>query len=165
MVSFACEACAEVLPKKKLDFHRCRNGFTCLDCNKTFFSTDYQAHTSCVSEDQRYQKSVYRETKKRKRDSSKEIGTKIESSEGPSNSTSTASNGVEATSSLNNEFDQNHLIAQKKPNLETAFHLLKAQLSTKPKKLLKTLKKANLSWTDLENVKICINEEAITLTL
>ncbi|KAK4703839.1 cell growth-regulating nucleolar protein, partial [Phenoliferia sp. Uapishka_3] len=48
---------------QKLDQHaqRCRNAqFTCIDCNVDFYGTDYRAHTSCISEDQKYQKSVYK---------------------------------------------------------------------------------------------------------
>jgi cell growth-regulating nucleolar protein len=64
MVSFSCEACGDVLTKKKLDGHRnqCRSAiFTCLDCQKTFHGTEYRAHTSCISEDQKYQGALYKE--------------------------------------------------------------------------------------------------------
>ncbi|KAF6227441.1 hypothetical protein HO133_008885 [Letharia lupina] len=43
MVSFSCEACGDVLTKKKLDAHH------------------RQTHTSCVSEDQKYQGTLYKE--------------------------------------------------------------------------------------------------------
>ncbi|RMZ82011.1 hypothetical protein DV737_g2258, partial [Chaetothyriales sp. CBS 132003] len=63
MVSFSCEHCADVLTKKKLDPHRshCRGAvFTCLDCQTTFAGTSYRAHTSCMTEDQKYQGALYR---------------------------------------------------------------------------------------------------------
>ncbi|KAI5477152.1 hypothetical protein MNV49_006808 [Pseudohyphozyma bogoriensis] len=51
--------------KPKLDQHaqRCWAVYTCLDCNTTFEGTNYRAHTSCISEDQKYQKSVYKAPK------------------------------------------------------------------------------------------------------
>ncbi|EEB05398.1 hypothetical protein SJAG_00410 [Schizosaccharomyces japonicus yFS275] len=67
MVSFSCEVCADIVKKPKLDQHvsRCRGAyFTCIDCNTTFQGTEYRAHSSCMTEAQRYQKSLYRPTKK-----------------------------------------------------------------------------------------------------
>lgn len=64
MVSFHCEACNNVLTKKKLDPHRnkCRDAsFTCLDCMVHFQGTEYRAHTSCVTEAQKYQGTLYKE--------------------------------------------------------------------------------------------------------
>ncbi|RAK99655.1 uncharacterized protein BO80DRAFT_358618 [Aspergillus ibericus CBS 121593] len=64
MVSFSCEACGDVLTKKKLDPHRnqCRGAsYTCIDCMVHFYGTEYRAHTSCMSEAQKYQGALYRE--------------------------------------------------------------------------------------------------------
>ncbi|KAK3065288.1 hypothetical protein LTR53_018250, partial [Teratosphaeriaceae sp. CCFEE 6253] len=64
MVSFSCEACGDVLTKKKLDPHRnqCRGAsFTCLDCMVHFHGSEYRAHTSCISEAQKYQGALYRD--------------------------------------------------------------------------------------------------------
>ncbi|KAJ5752557.1 hypothetical protein N7520_009474 [Penicillium odoratum] len=64
MVSFQCEGCGDVLTKKKLDPHRgqCRGAtFTCIDCMVHFYGTDYRAHTSCMTEDQKYQGALYKE--------------------------------------------------------------------------------------------------------
>ncbi|CAG8120676.1 unnamed protein product [Penicillium olsonii] len=64
MVSFSCEACGDVLTKKKLDPHRgqCRGAsFTCIDCMVHFYGTEYRAHTSCMSEAQKYQGALYKE--------------------------------------------------------------------------------------------------------
>ncbi|KAK4992671.1 hypothetical protein LTR50_001005 [Elasticomyces elasticus] len=66
MVSFSCENCGDVLTKKKLDPHRnqCYGAsFTCLDCMVHFRGTDYRAHTSCISEAQKYQGHLYKEKK------------------------------------------------------------------------------------------------------
>ncbi|BFZ63388.1 hypothetical protein YB2330_004510 [Saitoella coloradoensis] len=68
MVSFVCEVCQDTVKKPKLDQHRSRcHGayFTCVDCNTTFNGpSEYKSHTSCVSEAQRYQKALYKPTKK-----------------------------------------------------------------------------------------------------
>lgn len=72
MVSFSCENCGDVLTKKKLDPHRnqCRGAsFTCIDCMVHFQGTEYRAHTSCMSEAQKYQGALYREKEKGKRKS------------------------------------------------------------------------------------------------
>ncbi|KAH9844484.1 cell growth-regulating nucleolar protein-like [Teratosphaeria destructans] len=64
MVSFQCEGCGDVLTKKKLDQHRnqCYGcSFSCLDCMVHFNGTEYRAHTSCISEAQKYQGHLYRE--------------------------------------------------------------------------------------------------------
>jgi hypothetical protein len=58
----------ENFPPHKLDQHknRCYGAvFTCLDCNTTFQGNDYRQHTSCISEDQKYQKGLYKEKKKK----------------------------------------------------------------------------------------------------
>ncbi|KAJ6071446.1 hypothetical protein N7499_009460 [Penicillium canescens] len=64
MVSFSCEACGDILTKKKLDPHRnqCRGAtFTCIDCMVHFYGTEYRSHTSCMSEAQKYQGALYKE--------------------------------------------------------------------------------------------------------
>ncbi|KAL2198972.1 hypothetical protein P885DRAFT_75384 [Corynascus similis CBS 632.67] len=66
MVSFSCEACGDVLTKKKLDPHRnrCRGAtFTCIDCMVYFPGTEYRSHTSCMTEAQKYQGALYRDKK------------------------------------------------------------------------------------------------------
>ncbi|KAJ3161196.1 hypothetical protein HDU86_007818 [Geranomyces michiganensis] len=67
MVSFVCEACQETLKKPKLDQHtyRCQYAqFSCIDCSTTFQGTDYRAHTSCISEAEKYQGALYKGPKK-----------------------------------------------------------------------------------------------------
>ncbi|KAI9315940.1 hypothetical protein BX666DRAFT_1878546 [Dichotomocladium elegans] len=62
MVSFQCDNCCDVVKKPKLDQHRqrCRATFTCIDCSTTFQHLEYKSHTSCISEAEKYQKSLYR---------------------------------------------------------------------------------------------------------
>ncbi|KAF9793125.1 hypothetical protein BJ322DRAFT_100742 [Thelephora terrestris] len=62
MVSFQCNACADVLTKPKLDKHqtKCRASFDCIDCSKRFETpADYKGHTSCISEAEKYEKGLY----------------------------------------------------------------------------------------------------------
>lgn len=52
--------------KKKADQHtsRCYGAyFTCIDCSKTFNGTEYRQHTQCITEDEKYQKKLYRPKK------------------------------------------------------------------------------------------------------
>ncbi|KAI0029887.1 LYAR-type C2HC zinc finger-domain-containing protein, partial [Vararia minispora EC-137] len=56
-------ACNDVVKKPKLDAHwgKCHSPFTCIDCNKTFNGPpQYKGHTSCISEAEKYQKSLYK---------------------------------------------------------------------------------------------------------
>ncbi|CDR37711.1 CYFA0S01e15500g1_1 [Cyberlindnera fabianii] len=67
MVTFSCEVCNESLAKKKLDQHtqRCYGAyFTCIDCSTTFNGNDYRQHTQCITEDEKYQKALFRPKKK-----------------------------------------------------------------------------------------------------
>ncbi len=71
MVTFVCEVCQDSVKKPKLDQHRgrCpRAYFSCVDCSQTFQvigiffliqGSTYKAHTSCFTEDEKYQKTVY----------------------------------------------------------------------------------------------------------
>ncbi|RDA92636.1 hypothetical protein CP533_1463 [Ophiocordyceps camponoti-saundersi (nom. inval.)] len=75
MVSFSCEACGDVLAKKKLDLHRNRchgASFTCLDCMVHFTGFEYRSHTSCITEDQKYQGALYKEKKQKARNMPKD---------------------------------------------------------------------------------------------
>ncbi|ODV66376.1 hypothetical protein HYPBUDRAFT_12083 [Hyphopichia burtonii NRRL Y-1933] len=59
MVSFSCEVCNDTIQKKKLDQHkqRCYGAYyTCIDCSTTFQNNDYKAHTSCMTEAEKYEK-------------------------------------------------------------------------------------------------------------
>ncbi|KZV66675.1 hypothetical protein PENSPDRAFT_585001, partial [Peniophora sp. CONT] len=60
--------CSDVVKKPKLDQHRNRCGasFTCIDCSTTFPGpAQYRAHTSCISEAEKYQKALYKGPKVR----------------------------------------------------------------------------------------------------
>ncbi|KAF9227025.1 hypothetical protein BS17DRAFT_696036, partial [Gyrodon lividus] len=55
--------CSDVVKKPKLDQHhsRCLTGFDCIDCSTTFHTpAEYKGHTSCISEAEKYQKSLYK---------------------------------------------------------------------------------------------------------
>ncbi|TDH67881.1 hypothetical protein CCR75_003455 [Bremia lactucae] len=62
MVFFVCEGCNETLKKSKVDAHagRCRNcwAVSCVDCSVVFEGNDYAAHTSCISEAEKYEKTL-----------------------------------------------------------------------------------------------------------
>ncbi|KAF8837687.1 hypothetical protein BDN67DRAFT_956306 [Paxillus ammoniavirescens] len=55
--------CSDVVKKPKLDQHhsRCHTGFDCIDCSVTFNTpAEYKGHTSCITEAEKYQKSLYK---------------------------------------------------------------------------------------------------------
>ncbi|KAL4231625.1 hypothetical protein ACF0H5_009205 [Mactra antiquata] len=59
MVVFACGACGESLKKNQVETHyyrKCRNCnvLSCLDCGKDFWGNEYEAHTKCISEEEKY---------------------------------------------------------------------------------------------------------------
>ncbi|KAH9816505.1 hypothetical protein DFH28DRAFT_1106975 [Melampsora americana] len=57
------------IKKPKLDSHsyKCQSSFTCLDCSITFnTSFDWKSHTTCITEAEKFQKSVYKAPKKGK---------------------------------------------------------------------------------------------------
>jgi cell growth-regulating nucleolar protein len=64
MVFFVCEGCNESLKKNQVDKHasKCRScaAVTCVDCQVTFWGNDYAQHTTCVSEAQKYEGSLYK---------------------------------------------------------------------------------------------------------
>ena len=64
-------ACGDVVKKPKLDQHRsrCGSGFDCIDCSTTFNTpAEYKGHTQCISEAEKYQKSLYKGPKTVRRD-------------------------------------------------------------------------------------------------
>lgn len=68
MVFFSCDGCGETLKKSQVDSHahRCHScaSVSCMDCNVSFWGDTYRLHTSCLTEAERYEKSVYRGPKK-----------------------------------------------------------------------------------------------------
>ncbi|KAK9367195.1 hypothetical protein V1509DRAFT_627257 [Lipomyces kononenkoae] len=84
MVSFSCEVCNDTIVKKKLMQHKgsCSGAyFTCLDCQTTFQGLDFQKHTSCISEAEKYQKSLYKAPAKKQRGSNVTEKKKVEKEE------------------------------------------------------------------------------------
>ncbi|XP_046973092.1 cell growth-regulating nucleolar protein isoform X1 [Vanessa cardui] len=60
MVVFTCGHCGESVQKPKVEKHyntKCRNknpNLSCMDCFKDFLGSDYEAHTKCITEEERY---------------------------------------------------------------------------------------------------------------
>mmetsp|Transcript_12005 Transcript_12005/g.13151 ORF Transcript_12005/g.13151 Transcript_12005/m.13151 type:complete len:187 (-) Transcript_12005:78-638(-) len=59
MVSFVCDLCQKTLKKQQVNKHcetACKNAwdFSCVDCGKTFSGYDYENHTSCMTEQEKY---------------------------------------------------------------------------------------------------------------
>ena len=69
MVFFVCESCNETLKKNQVEKHcfRCKNCYavTCVDCQKVFHGNEYVEHTSCISEAEKYEKSLYKGKKEK----------------------------------------------------------------------------------------------------
>ncbi|CAM9727927.1 unnamed protein product, partial [Phaeothamnion confervicola] len=64
MVFFTCCGCNESLKKVAVDKHAssCHQCYavTCIDCSVTFEGDDYRQHTTCISEAEKYEKSLYK---------------------------------------------------------------------------------------------------------
>lgn len=62
MVFFNCEACNETLKKNQVEKHiyKCHSPVSCIDCSVTFYGNDYNQHISCISEAEKYEKSLYK---------------------------------------------------------------------------------------------------------
>jgi hypothetical protein len=64
MVFFVCEHCNETVKKNQVDKHvlKCRNCYavTCVDCSQSFYGNDYITHTVCVTEAEKYEKTLYK---------------------------------------------------------------------------------------------------------
>ena len=65
MVSFTCGECGQTLKKNQVQHHyesECPSCsvVSCLDCGRDFYGDDYEGHTSCVSEAQKYQGKLYK---------------------------------------------------------------------------------------------------------
>jgi hypothetical protein len=62
MPSFCCESCNDVLSKPRIAKHRTQcdaSAFSCIDCNRTFVGSQVDAHTSCVTEAEKYKHNAY----------------------------------------------------------------------------------------------------------
>lgn len=71
MVVFQCENCGQTIKKPKAEQHArsCRGfrGYVCIDCMKVFTGDSYKAHTSCISEAEKYQGALYDPTNVKKK--------------------------------------------------------------------------------------------------
>ncbi|XP_061171910.1 cell growth-regulating nucleolar protein-like [Saccostrea echinata] len=59
MVFFSCNACGESLKKNQVEKHyttKCRQAksLSCIDCSKEFWGQEYDKHTKCISEEEKY---------------------------------------------------------------------------------------------------------------
>ena len=66
MVFFICQVCNESLKKNKVEQHAnqtCKHAyyFACMDCARVFNTQTYKAHTTCISEAEKYQGQFYTE--------------------------------------------------------------------------------------------------------
>eukprot|EP00747_Dinoflagellata_sp_TGD_P162228 gnl/TRDRNA2_/TRDRNA2_179599_c0_seq1.p1 gnl/TRDRNA2_/TRDRNA2_179599_c0~~gnl/TRDRNA2_/TRDRNA2_179599_c0_seq1.p1 ORF type:complete len:262 (-),score=71.19 gnl/TRDRNA2_/TRDRNA2_179599_c0_seq1:102-845(-) len=62
MVVFECQKCNETVKKPKLAKHlQACNSFwvSCIDCSKVFAWNEWESHTTCISEAQKYQGALY----------------------------------------------------------------------------------------------------------
>jgi len=68
MVFFVCDGCGESLKKARVDAHaaKCRQCYSvsCVDCSVSFPGDEYRNHTTCITEAERYEKSIFRGTRK-----------------------------------------------------------------------------------------------------
>ncbi|XP_031556060.1 cell growth-regulating nucleolar protein-like [Actinia tenebrosa] len=69
MVSFICNACGQSVRKNQVEKHYqtvCRqcNVLSCIDCGKDFHGEEYAAHTSCISEAEKYQGKLFQSKEK-----------------------------------------------------------------------------------------------------
>ncbi|EED18896.1 conserved hypothetical protein [Talaromyces stipitatus ATCC 10500] len=95
MVSFQCEACGDVLTKKKLDPHRGRchgASFTCIDCMVHFQGNEYRSHTSCMTEAQKYQGALYKEKPQKGNNTNKQNKKQTDNSKTPSDTNANFAN-------------------------------------------------------------------------
>jgi len=63
MVSFVCDECQETVKKPKVPTHLSRCGsysVSCIDCGKSFGRNEFNGHISCITEDEKYQKALYK---------------------------------------------------------------------------------------------------------
>lgn len=69
MVFFTCNACGSSLKKNQVEKHyqcecpRC-DVISCMDCGQDFYGDDYTTHTKCISEAEKYQGGLFKESDK-----------------------------------------------------------------------------------------------------
>lgn len=67
MVVFICNACGNSIKKNKVEKHyqtECSNCsvLSCIDCGKDFVGDAYQQHTTCISEAEKYQGKLFKDS-------------------------------------------------------------------------------------------------------
>ncbi len=67
MVFFTCNACGSSVKKNQVEKHwqnECPNCeiLSCIDCGKDFHGDEYASHTKCVSEAEKYQGALYKDS-------------------------------------------------------------------------------------------------------
>ena len=70
MPSFICDECQATLKKAKVSSHswQCSSrAFSCIDCSQSFNPQTVNAHTSCISEAEKYQGHLYKGNKQKQR--------------------------------------------------------------------------------------------------
>ncbi|PRT54615.1 hypothetical protein B9G98_02235 [Wickerhamiella sorbophila] len=140
MVSFSCEVCNDTVIKKKLmgHFNRCPQAyFTCIDCNTTFEGTEFQKHTQCITEDQKYQGKLYKPKEKAATVEPKEKAVKVE----PKVETKTAK--------VNKSKPKGAVMIKKAQTLDKVLKSLRKEHNLDKKDLLKALRltsEGNLEW-------------------
>ena len=71
MVYFVCNNCQETLKGRAVETHSWRCGtasLCCVDCSRDFDVHTYKSHTTCISEEQKYQGALYKAKDKKKVD-------------------------------------------------------------------------------------------------
>ncbi|AMD22561.1 HHL209Cp [Eremothecium sinecaudum] len=140
MVTFNCEVCNATVPKKNTEKHyyRCPDAyFTCIDCSTTFDDgVSYKKHTQCITEDEKYQKALYKGKKaKNQQQEEKPKPKKTETSEKPEKS-------IKPAKSAKNTEKASSAPAKKSPLVPgtSLYKVLKGMKSKQDKKeLLKRL--------------------------
>eukprot|EP00998_Keelungia_sp_KM082_P012290 NODE_8617_length_544_cov_51.040767_g8594_i0.p1 GENE.NODE_8617_length_544_cov_51.040767_g8594_i0~~NODE_8617_length_544_cov_51.040767_g8594_i0.p1 ORF type:complete len:145 (-),score=25.46 NODE_8617_length_544_cov_51.040767_g8594_i0:51-485(-) len=69
MPSFVCTGCSESYTKKAAEAHlqnACRKLMNCADCHKGFDASTIGAHTSCITESEKYASGYHNNLQKRK---------------------------------------------------------------------------------------------------
>mmetsp|Transcript_87785 Transcript_87785/g.155661 ORF Transcript_87785/g.155661 Transcript_87785/m.155661 type:complete len:231 (+) Transcript_87785:66-758(+) len=75
MVYFECQKCNETIKKPKLAKHlqSCGSWYvSCIDCSKVFSWEEWEAHTSCMSEAQKYQGKLFQGKEKENKGQAKQ---------------------------------------------------------------------------------------------
>ena len=154
MVSFVCDYCQETIKKPKLEAHksRCRYAqFSCIDCSVSFQGTEYRAHTSCISEAEKYQGSTFKGSKKGQTKSHAVVKSEenVEPNEKETGNIAKpvpALSIVEQIKSKEKRKEESSISKEEKPNIEKKEE--KPNMEKKQKSMFKIVKKV---WKKVES--------------